>query len=59
MKSQSIAEWCAAHDLSRSTFYALKSKGEAPRTFKAGRCTRISEAAAAEWLAAREAAGAA
>lgn len=56
MKSQSIDEWCKAHELSRSFFYALQARGEGPRTFKVGRCTRISQIANDEWVQAREAA---
>lgn len=56
MKSYSINEWCALHNLSRSFFYLLDEKGEAPRTFNVGRVRRISEQANAEWIAAREAA---
>lgn len=56
MKSLSVDEWCKSHGLSRSFFYALQARGEGPRTFKVGRCTRISEAANNEWLVAREAA---
>jgi predicted DNA-binding transcriptional regulator AlpA len=56
MKSQSIDEWCKAHGLSRSFFYLLQQRGEGPRSFKVGRVTRISDAANAEWVAAREAA---
>ena len=55
MRSFSVDEWCALHDFSRSFFYKLASPGEAPKTFKIGRCTRISEAAAVEWVASREA----
>jgi predicted DNA-binding transcriptional regulator AlpA len=50
----SIDAWCEHHDLSRSFFYQLAARGEGPRTFKVGRCTRISKAADAEWVAARE-----
>jgi predicted DNA-binding transcriptional regulator AlpA len=59
MRSYSVAEWCALHGFSRAFFYKLAARGEAPRWFKAGAATRISEAAAAEWLADREAASAA
>jgi predicted DNA-binding transcriptional regulator AlpA len=55
MRSFSIDDWCALHGFSRSFFYKLASQGAAPKTFKCGRCTRISEAAAAQWIAAREA----
>jgi predicted DNA-binding transcriptional regulator AlpA len=58
MKSLSIDEWCRAHELSRSFFYALQARGEGPRTFKVGRCTRISQVANDEWVQAREAASA-
>jgi predicted DNA-binding transcriptional regulator AlpA len=56
MKSYSVAEWCALHGFSRSFFYKLNAAGQAPRYFKAGAAVRITEAAAAEWIAAREAA---
>ena len=56
MKSLTVAEWCAMHRLSRAFFYKLAAQGEAPKIFKVGRATRISEAANNEWLAAREAA---
>lgn len=56
MTSLSVEDWCRAHGLSRSFFYKLKEQGEAPRTFKVGRCTRISEEANREWVAKREAA---
>lgn len=55
MQSLTIAEWCARHKLSRATFYNLAQAGKAPRIMKVGRSVRISEAADAEWLSAREA----
>ena len=55
MRSFSIDEWCALHGFSRSFFYKLAAQGEGPKPFKCGRCTRISEAAAIEWIASREA----
>jgi predicted DNA-binding transcriptional regulator AlpA len=55
MKSFSINEWCGLHGVSPSLFFKLLAKGEAPRTYKIGRRTLITEAAAAEWLAARQA----
>ena len=54
MQSFSVDEWCQLHGFSRAFFYKLATQGEAPKTFKVGRCTRISEAAAAEWVSARE-----
>jgi predicted DNA-binding transcriptional regulator AlpA len=58
MRSFSIDQWCEMHDFSRAFFYKLASQGQAPKNFKVGRATRISEAANSEWLAAREAASA-
>jgi predicted DNA-binding transcriptional regulator AlpA len=55
MRSFSIDQWCEMHDLSRAFFYKLASQGEAPKTFKAGRCTRISESANNTWIAEQEA----
>jgi predicted DNA-binding transcriptional regulator AlpA len=56
MKSQTVDEFCHGHGISRAFFYKLTSQGEGPKTFKIGRCTRISDAAATEWVTAREAA---
>jgi predicted DNA-binding transcriptional regulator AlpA len=56
MNSISVDEWCRLHRVSRANFYVLQQRGEGPRIFKIGRLTRISEAANAEWIAAREAA---
>jgi excisionase family DNA binding protein len=58
MRSFSIDQWCEMHNLSRAFFYKLASQNEAPKSFKVGRTTRISETANNEWLAAREAASA-
>jgi excisionase family DNA binding protein len=55
MRSYSVDEWCALHGFSRSFFYKMVSQGEAPATFRAGSCRRISENANAAWIAAREA----
>jgi predicted DNA-binding transcriptional regulator AlpA len=48
-QSFSIQEFCRLHDISRSLFYVLREKGEAPRVMKVGRRTLISAEAAAEW----------
>jgi predicted DNA-binding transcriptional regulator AlpA len=48
-QSFSIREFCKLHDISRSLFYVLREKGEAPRVMKVGRRTLISVEAAAEW----------
>ena len=55
MNSQSVDDFCTMHGISRGLFYQLVKRGEAPRTFKIGRCVRISETAAREWVAEREA----
>ena len=55
MRSMTISEWAKRHGFSRAFFYKLESQGKAPRTFKVNSARRISEAADAEWLAAREA----
>jgi predicted DNA-binding transcriptional regulator AlpA len=55
MKSQTVDDFCTAHGISRGLFYQLVKRGEAPKTFKIGRCTRISETAALDWVASREA----
>lgn len=57
MRSFSIDDWCRLHGLSRSLFYKLANEGKAPKSFKVGRCHRISEEANNAWLAACEAAG--
>jgi predicted DNA-binding transcriptional regulator AlpA len=56
MKSLSIDQWCEAHGFSRAYFYLLTKRGEGPRTYKVGRCRRISDVANNEWVAQREAA---
>lgn len=48
-QSFSIKEFCEQHTISRSFFYVLLEKGEAPRVMKVGRRTLISAEAAAEW----------
>lgn len=53
MKSISISEFCARHGISPSTFFKLLANGQAPKTYKIGRRTLITESDAAEWLAAR------
>lgn len=54
MGSFSIEAWCRIHGFSRAFFYKLNARGKAPRTFKVGATTRISEVANNEWLAACE-----
>lgn len=50
-----VSEFCERYRICRRTFYRLLATGEGPRVLKVSkRSTRISEAAAAEWIAARE-----
>lgn len=46
-----IAEFCAAHRISRAQYYVLKSKGRAPREMRSepNSGVRISREAAADW----------
>jgi predicted DNA-binding transcriptional regulator AlpA len=55
MRSFSIEQWCEIHALSRSMFYKMAKQGTAPRTFKVGASTRISEQANDEWVKSLEA----
>lgn len=48
-QSFSTREFCDLHDISRSFFYLLREKGEAPRLMKVGRRMLVSAEAAAEW----------
>lgn len=45
----SVKGFCAAHDITKVTFYALLKKGIGPRIMKVGVRTLISHEAAAEW----------
>jgi predicted DNA-binding transcriptional regulator AlpA len=54
-----LAEFCAAHKLSRSSFYELAREGQAPKIFKIGSSIRITQESAAAWRAQREAEAAA
>jgi predicted DNA-binding transcriptional regulator AlpA len=51
----SVDEFCSAVGISRSTYETLKRRGLAPREMRIGWAVRISQHAAAEWIAAREA----
>jgi predicted DNA-binding transcriptional regulator AlpA len=55
MSSLTVDQFCMKHGISRAFFYKLAAQGQAPRTFKVGRCTRISEEASIEWVREREA----
>lgn len=49
-----IPEFCDAHRISRTHFYALTKAGKTPRVMKLGRRTLISLEAAADWRAQME-----
>lgn len=51
-----IAQFCAAHNISRTHFYELIKQGKGPRQMKVGRRTLVSAEAAADWRRAMEAA---
>jgi predicted DNA-binding transcriptional regulator AlpA len=51
-----INQFCAAHSLSRTSFYRMRQRGLAPRMMQLGRRWLISQEAAADWRRAREAA---
>jgi hypothetical protein len=55
-KAFSIDEFCAAHGISRATYYNLKKVGKAPREMGVMSRRIISEEAAAEWRRRMEAA---
>lgn len=49
-----VDEFCQRYRICRTTFYRLRTEGKGPRVVKIGKCTRISEQAANEWLASQE-----
>jgi len=53
-----IAEFCRAHRMSQTHYFALKKDGLGPDEMEVGRRRIISFEAAARWRAAREAAAA-
>jgi hypothetical protein len=52
--SFTLLEWCAHRKVSRSMFYKLEAQGRAPATYNVGAARRVSPAADAAWLRARE-----
>jgi excisionase family DNA binding protein len=54
-ESFTIDEFCAAEKISRSFFYKLAERGDAPKTYPVGRNRRISRASYEAWRASREA----
>jgi hypothetical protein len=53
--ASTITEFCEAHRISRTRYYELKEKGEAPDEMVIGRQRLVSNEAAARWRAKREA----
>lgn len=49
-----VAQFCAAHDISRVSLYKLWRDGRGPSHFKVGARTLISREAAERWRAAME-----
>jgi hypothetical protein len=45
----SVDEFCAAHRVTKPTFYALLKEGKAPRIMRVRRRVLITEESAAEW----------
>jgi predicted DNA-binding transcriptional regulator AlpA len=54
----SIAEFCAANGIGKTTFFKLRRNGKAPRVMPIGSRVLISVEAAADWRRARETDGA-
>ncbi len=53
--TQTVNDFCAANNISRSMFYKLLREGNAPRIMKVGRKTLISADSAEAWRQAMEA----
>ena len=52
--ASTVAQFCADHNISRTTFYQLVKDGRGPRFMKVGRRTLISDEAGADWRRAME-----
>ena len=50
-----IYEFCMATGISRTAYEKLKRQNRHPREMRIGKSVRISQAAAAQWIAAQEA----
>lgn len=50
----SVMQFCGAYNFSKAFFYKLLKQGKGPKTFKVGRRTLISVAAAEQWQQGRE-----
>jgi hypothetical protein len=44
-----VTEWCARWQISRGQYYALRSKGDAPKVVRVGTRPRITPEHDAEW----------
>lgn len=44
-----VSEFCSAHRISRSLYYALRRQGRGPRTMRVGARELISRESATEW----------
>ena len=44
-----ISEWCDRNRISRSLFYILDRRGEAPQTFRVGKRRLVSPEADLDW----------
>ena len=49
VQAYSIAAFCRAHSIGRSTFFKLRQQGLAPRTMRVGKLVLISIEEAAAW----------
>jgi hypothetical protein len=56
-QAYTIDGFCEAHHLPKSTYYALKKRGQAPREMHVGRRRLISREAAEEWRRQMEGSG--
>ena len=52
--SYSVAEFCAAEGLTRTTFYKMRRQGFGPREMRIGRVIRITHRARLDWQQERE-----
>lgn len=48
-RAMSVPEFCSRHDISRSYFYKMAARGDAPEIVKLGRRTLIPAECARKW----------
>ena len=53
-EAYSIANFCTAHDISRASYYNMRTDGKAPREMRVGSRVLISREAAEAWRRQRE-----